>query len=70
MATNLESAFHLCQLAHPLVKASGRGSIVFISSVAGVVALPSGTIYAATKGKIIYQYMVILFPSLCKTGQL
>eukprot|EP00178_Gracilaria_changii_P018715 TRINITY_DN53714_c0_g1_i1.p1 TRINITY_DN53714_c0_g1~~TRINITY_DN53714_c0_g1_i1.p1 ORF type:complete len:159 (-),score=11.01 TRINITY_DN53714_c0_g1_i1:27-470(-) len=52
MATNLESAFHLCQLAHPLLKASGRGSIIFISSVAGVVAIPSGTIYAATKGAI------------------
>ncbi|XP_010920509.1 tropinone reductase homolog At5g06060 [Elaeis guineensis] len=52
MATNLESAFHLCQLAHPFLKAAGRGSIVFISSVAGVVAVPSGTIYAATKGAI------------------
>ncbi|XP_020241931.1 tropinone reductase homolog At5g06060-like isoform X6 [Asparagus officinalis] len=50
MATNFESAFHVCQLAHPLLKASGKGSIVFISSVAGVVALNSGAIYAATKG--------------------
>ncbi|XP_006649825.1 tropinone reductase homolog At5g06060-like [Oryza brachyantha] len=50
MATNLESAYHLCQLAHPLLKASGSGSIVFISSVAGIVALFSGTIYAMTKG--------------------
>lgn len=50
MATNLESAFHLCQLAHPLLKASGMGSIVFISSVAGVVALSSGSVYAAAKG--------------------
>ncbi|URE46602.1 Tropinone reductase [Musa troglodytarum] len=49
MATNLESAYHLCQLAHPLLKASGMGSIVFISSVAGVVAVNSGSIYAATK---------------------
>ncbi|OAY81374.1 Tropinone reductase [Ananas comosus] len=52
MTTNLESAYHMCQLAHPLLKASGMGSIVFISSVAGVVALNSGTIYAATKGAI------------------
>ncbi|RZR91820.1 hypothetical protein BHM03_00020026 [Ensete ventricosum] len=36
MSTNLESAFHLSQLAHPLLKASGSGSsIVFISSVVG-----------------------------------
>uniref|UniRef100_A0A0D9VSD8 Uncharacterized protein n=1 Tax=Leersia perrieri TaxID=77586 RepID=A0A0D9VSD8_9ORYZ len=50
MATNLESPYHLCQLAHPLLKASGSGSIVFISSVAGIVAIFSGTIYAMTKG--------------------
>ncbi|XP_040377806.1 tropinone reductase homolog At5g06060-like [Oryza brachyantha] len=50
MATNLESAYHLCQLAHPLLKASGAGSIVFISSVSGVVAVCSGTVYAMTKG--------------------
>ncbi|XP_043699398.1 tropinone reductase homolog At5g06060-like isoform X3 [Telopea speciosissima] len=52
MATNLESAYHLCQLAHPLLKSSGMGSIVFISSVAGVVAIGTGTIYASTKGAI------------------
>ncbi|XP_062210726.1 tropinone reductase homolog At5g06060-like [Phragmites australis] len=52
MATNLESAYHLCQIAHPLLKLSGSGSIVFISSVGGVVALFSGTIYAMAKGAI------------------
>ncbi|KAM0862401.1 hypothetical protein ACQ4PT_045288 [Festuca glaucescens] len=52
MATNLESAYHLCQLTHPLLKASASGSIVFISSVCGVVAASSGTIYAMTKGAI------------------
>jgi Tropinone reductase 1 len=50
MATNLESAYHLCLLAHPLLKASGSGSIVFISSIAGVVGLFSGPIYGMTKG--------------------
>ncbi|PIM99378.1 Reductase [Handroanthus impetiginosus] len=50
MATNLESSYHLCQLAHPLLKASGNGSIVFISSIAGVVHIFSGSIYGATKG--------------------
>ncbi|KAK1441453.1 hypothetical protein QVD17_07359 [Tagetes erecta] len=50
MTTNLESSYHLCQLAHPLLKASGVGSIVFISSVAGLVHLNSGSIYGATKG--------------------
>lgn len=52
MATNLESSYHLCQLAHPLLKASGTSSIVFISSVAGLVHLCSGSIYGATKGAI------------------
>lgn len=52
MATNFESVYHLCQLAHPLLKASGMGSIVFISSVAGVVHIGSGSIYAASKAAI------------------
>ncbi|CAL4993930.1 unnamed protein product [Urochloa decumbens] len=51
MATNLESAYHLCLLAHPLLKASGSGIIVFISSIDGVVALFSGPIYGMTKAK-------------------
>ncbi|OAY43628.1 tropinone reductase homolog isoform X2 [Manihot esculenta] len=50
--TNLESPYHLCQLSHPLLKASGNGSIVFISSIAGEVALPMISLYAATKGAI------------------
>ncbi|KAK1417654.1 hypothetical protein QVD17_26785 [Tagetes erecta] len=50
MATNFESCYHISQLAHPLLKASGDGSIVFISSVAGLVHIPVGSIYSATKG--------------------
>ncbi|CAH2060161.1 unnamed protein product [Thlaspi arvense] len=50
MATNLESAFHLSQLAHPLLKASGSGSIVLMSSAAGVVHINVGSIYGLTKG--------------------
>ncbi|KAG1365839.1 Tropinone reductase [Cocos nucifera] len=52
MATNLESAFHLSQLAHPLLKASGAGSIVFISAIAAVLAIPNLSIYSATKGAL------------------
>ncbi|KAG5253761.1 tropinone reductase family protein [Salix suchowensis] len=37
--TNFVSAYHLCQLAHPLLKNSGAGNIVFMSSVAGVVSV-------------------------------
>ncbi|KAK1280551.1 hypothetical protein QJS04_geneDACA014301 [Acorus gramineus] len=51
MTTNFESAYHLSQLSHPLMKKnSGGGNIVFISSIAGAVAGPSMSIYAATKG--------------------
>ncbi|KAF2282381.1 hypothetical protein GH714_043905 [Hevea brasiliensis] len=50
MGTNFESSYHLCQLSHPLLKASGNGSIVNISSIASIVAVPQSAIYAASKG--------------------
>ncbi|KAK9291215.1 hypothetical protein L1049_009403 [Liquidambar formosana] len=50
MGTNFESSYHLCQLAHPLLTSSGNGSIVFISSGAGVKAIPLCSIYSAAKG--------------------
>uniref|UniRef100_A0A0R0F470 Uncharacterized protein n=1 Tax=Glycine max TaxID=3847 RepID=A0A0R0F470_SOYBN len=50
MTVNLDSGYHLCQLVYPLLKASVKGSIVFISSVAGVVSLGTGSVYAACKG--------------------
>ncbi|CAN1282623.1 Tropinone reductase homolog At5g06060 [Linum perenne] len=49
MGTNFDSSYNFCQLTHPLLKASGDGSIVFISSVGGVVSLSTGSIYGATK---------------------
>mmetsp|Transcript_8452 Transcript_8452/g.11170 ORF Transcript_8452/g.11170 Transcript_8452/m.11170 type:complete len:289 (-) Transcript_8452:194-1060(-) len=49
MTTNLKSLYHISQLAHPLLKASGNGSIVQISSVVGVMPTKSGTIYSMTK---------------------
>ncbi|KAL5740546.1 hypothetical protein ACOSP7_029431 [Xanthoceras sorbifolium] len=50
IVTNFESGYHLCQLAHSLLKASGYGSIVFNSSVASAIALPHSAVYAASKG--------------------
>ncbi|KAH0640900.1 hypothetical protein KY285_037486 [Solanum tuberosum] len=50
MKTNFEASHHISQIAHPILKASENGNIVFISSVAGLVALPTSSIYAATKG--------------------
>jgi Tropinone reductase 1 len=52
-ATNLESCFHLSQLAHPLIRKSavaGGGSIVHISSVGSCLGLPNMAIYSTTKG--------------------
>ena len=47
----------LClQLAHPLLKAAGRSSVVMISSVAGgPLAIQSGSIYGMLKGVLLKQ---------------
>ncbi|KNA03263.1 hypothetical protein SOVF_210880 [Spinacia oleracea] len=50
MGTNLESTYNLCQLGHPLLKASGFGSIIFMSSISGVVAVDVGSLYGVSKG--------------------
>ncbi|KAI3938689.1 hypothetical protein MKW92_018374 [Papaver armeniacum] len=52
MGTNFHSRCHLSKLAHPLLEASGSGSIIFITSVAGVVAAPLVSTYAACNGAI------------------
>ncbi|XP_074341131.1 tropinone reductase homolog [Apium graveolens] len=50
MSINFEASYHLCQLSQPLLKASGTGNIVLVSSVAGVFALSMLSLYASTKG--------------------
>ncbi|PNX98654.1 tropinone reductase [Trifolium pratense] len=52
IGTNFVSGYHLCQLAYPLLKQSGYGSVVFTSSVAGLKAIPTLSVYAATKGAV------------------
>ncbi|KAL7611529.1 hypothetical protein Lser_V15G06676 [Lactuca serriola] len=52
MATNLESSYHISQLAHPLLKAFEAGSIVFISSVVGLVHVSVGSVYSAVKAAL------------------
>ncbi|XP_023639769.1 tropinone reductase homolog At2g29300 [Capsella rubella] len=52
ISTNLEAAYHFCQLSHPLLKSSGYGSIIFVSSVAGVLSFAVGSIYGLTKGAL------------------
>ncbi|XP_022730437.1 tropinone reductase homolog At2g29150-like isoform X1 [Durio zibethinus] len=50
MSTNYESAHYVSLLAHPLLKASEAGSIVFLSSVGGLTPVRFASIYGATKG--------------------
>ena len=59
MTTNFESVFHLSQLAYPLLKASGCGSVVFMSSVSGFVSLKSMSAQGATKGESIITKIII-----------
>lgn len=65
MATNFESAYNLCQLAHPLLKASGAASIILMSSVCGVVSVvDGGSIYGATKGNSWQHFLNIILWAL------
>lgn len=52
MTLNFDSAFHLSQLAHPMLKASGASSIIFISSVSSFLATNIGSVSGAAKGAI------------------
>ncbi|MBX9603472.1 MAG: SDR family oxidoreductase [Bryobacteraceae bacterium] len=50
MRTNLESAFHLCRMARPMLN---RGaSVVNVGSVAGSVAIGTGALYGMTKAAL------------------
>ncbi|MBU6455801.1 MAG: glucose 1-dehydrogenase [Cyanobacteria bacterium REEB67] len=52
LATNLTSVFEMCRLAHPHLVKGGKGSIVNIGSIAGITAVPTGSIYGMTKAAI------------------
>jgi 3(or 17)beta-hydroxysteroid dehydrogenase len=51
-AVNVEGTFLGCKHGIPHLRASGGGSIVNISSVAGLVAAPNMAAYAASKGAV------------------
>jgi len=53
VSTNLQSVFQMSVAAYPLLKKSGRASILNISSVAGLTSLKTGSPYAITKAGII-----------------
>jgi NAD(P)-dependent dehydrogenase (short-subunit alcohol dehydrogenase family) len=50
MSANFESAFHTWQLAYPLLKASGNGSILNVSLLLGTVACWPGALYGGMQG--------------------
>ncbi|KAK3120650.1 hypothetical protein QOZ80_9AG0691480 [Eleusine coracana subsp. coracana] len=60
MSTNVESCFHLSQLARPLLVAAagsgggggGRACIVNVSSLAGFVGVPGLVVYSVSKGAL------------------
>ncbi|WP_020597465.1 SDR family oxidoreductase [Spirosoma panaciterrae] len=51
--TNLRSAYELTQAAYPLLKASGSGKVIFISSVSGLAHTSSGSLYGMTKAALL-----------------
>ena len=53
IATNLSSAFHATKAAVPLMKAAGRGRIVNLASVHGLVASPFKSAYVASKHGVV-----------------
>jgi tropinone reductase I len=54
MDTNLGSAWEMCRIFYPLLKKSGQGTIVNISSVAGQTSVRSGVVYGMSKSAMIH----------------
>ena len=52
-ALNVRAAFLVTQRALPQLAASGRGSVINISSTHGVAGFPGHSVYAGTKGALI-----------------
>jgi NAD(P)-dependent dehydrogenase (short-subunit alcohol dehydrogenase family) len=52
LSLNLDSVFHASQLAAQRMVANGGGSIIQISSVAGIIGAPSLSFYSAAKGAV------------------
>lgn len=50
--TNMRSAYEMSQAAYPLLKASGQGKLVFISSVSGLTHTSSGSLYGMSKAAL------------------
>lgn len=53
MNTNLRSAFELSRGLYPLLKQSGQGNIIQVTSVAGLTHVRTGAIYGMTKAALV-----------------
>ena len=53
MNTNLRSAFELSRRLYPLLKASGQGNIIQVTSVAGLTHVKTGAVYGMTKAALM-----------------
>lgn len=53
LTTNLRSTYELCQAAYPLLKASGNGRIVMVSSVSALTHTSSGSLYGMSKAAML-----------------
>jgi NAD(P)-dependent dehydrogenase (short-subunit alcohol dehydrogenase family) len=54
VAVNLKSGFFMTSLAAPLLrKADGKGSVIFTSSIAGIIGSHLSVVYSAVKGGIV-----------------
>ncbi len=53
LAVNLDGAFLAAKYATPLLKAEGKGAVIFTSSTAGIYGYPNRAPYAAAKWAVI-----------------
>jgi NAD(P)-dependent dehydrogenase (short-subunit alcohol dehydrogenase family) len=50
---NMRAGFYACGYARPLLVAAGGGSIIFTSSISGIVGSPLSPLYSMAKGGIV-----------------
>ena len=53
LAVNLTGTFRLCQAFGRTMLAQGKGSIINLASIGGLVALPNSVAYCASKGAVV-----------------
>jgi NAD(P)-dependent dehydrogenase (short-subunit alcohol dehydrogenase family) len=50
---HVHAAYYLCRAALPIMRKSGEGAIILVSSVAGIRGVPNAIAYATVKGAIL-----------------